>query len=154
VTAELLDYGPDDVETILISHLKPMLTNPLFAGGNVANSRLAGDVLPFILVNHLDGEEDEDCGETDELVSVHTLFPKQSGSATARRNFRDGARDVHQRMLLLARYLVDVPLPSGRNADIDFVKVFKRPTNVDYGDAEILRKVGRYRIGLSYAKLS
>lgn len=149
MTADLLDYGPDDIETIVISHLKP-----LSMAGGVTNIRRSGDPLPSILVNHIDGTECEEESVVDEVVSIHTLFPRANGDATAVRAFRDGAIRTHQRMLLLARDLVDVPLPGGRFADIEYVKVFSRPRTEPYGDDQILRKVGRYRIGLSYAKMS
>ena len=148
MTAELLDEGPDDVEVIVVQHLWDLLPE-----GQVSHSRLAGDPLPFIYVNHLGGEECDEESTVDELVSIHTLYPKglgQSGKKAA----AEAAAVTHRRMLLLARYLVDVPLPSGRNADIDYCDVAMRPRWEEYGDPNILRKVGRYRIGLSYVKLS
>lgn len=154
MTAEILDYGPQDAVTIGVSWLTPLLTRPLFAGGAVANTRRAGDPLPFIWVNYMDGNENVDESTSDEVLSIHTLFPKGNGDAAAIRNFRDGADEVHRRMLLLAVYLEDVALPGGRVADIESVKVFTRPRTEEYGDEQILHKVARYQLGLSYAKLS
>jgi hypothetical protein len=149
VTAELLDVGPDDVETVCVSWLKP-----LQADGQVAHIRPLGAPLPFVLVHALPGNECVEEGTVDELVSIHTLCDKGDGSAAAIRAARDEADRTHRRMLLLATYLEDVPLPGGRTASIDYVDVSGRPAWKEYGDDQILRKVGTYRIGLSYAKMS
>lgn len=148
MSVELLDEDVDDINTILVSWLSPLL-----ATGHVSYNRRAGDPLPFIWINHIDGEESIEESSVDELVSIHTLYPKDDGGATALRTFRDGARDTHRRMLLLGRELPDVALPGGRLATIDFCSVFSRPVTQEYGDEQILQKVGRYRVGLSYVKL-
>ena len=153
MTVELLDYGPEDVVTIGVSWLTPMLELPTFTGGQVSNTRRAGDPLPFIHVNSIAGEESVEESDTDEVLSIHTLFRKGNGEASAILAFQDGWRAVHQRMLLLSQFLEDIALPGGRIATVDYCSVFSRPRTEEYGDDLILRKVGRYRIGLSYAKL-
>lgn len=140
MTTELLDEDVDDDEAIVISWLSPNLDE-----GHVANTRRSGDPLPFYLVTHLDDTNSEQESTTDTLLSVHVLTHKSAGEVAS----RDEANRMHRRMLLLARYLEDVALPGGRTATIDFVNVKNRPKRVEYGDEMILRRVGRYSIGLS-----
>lgn len=138
---ELLDEGPDDVETVVISWLSPLR--------RTANTRRSGDPLPFTLVTHIAGEESVEESNADMVVSVHTLCDKSLGWVNA----RNEADDTHRRMLLLARYLEDVELADERYATIDYVDVFESPRWILYGDDQILRKVGSYRIGLSYVNV-
>lgn len=142
--AELLTEAAEDVETVVIAWLKPLLSD-----GNVANTRRSGAPLPFILVNHLDTTECVEESTADALVSVHVLTHKAAGEESS----RDETDNMHRRMLLLARYLEDVDLGGGRKATIDYVDVAKSPKREPYGDELILRRVGRYNIGLSYAEV-
>lgn len=144
MSAPLLDEAPDDAETVVIAWLRPLYTD-----GHVANSRLPGDPLPFILVNHLDSNECVEESTADALVSVHVLTHKSAGAISS----RDETDRMHRRMLKLARELDDVDLGGGRKATIESVSVFKSPRREEYGDELILRRVGRYTIGLSYAKV-
>lgn len=146
MTAELLDEDVDDAETVFVSWLTPLYDTP----SHVANTRRSGDPLPFVLVNHLDSNESVEESTSDALVSVHILTHKSAGEVAS----RDEADRVHRRILLLARYLEDVDLAGGRTATIDFVSVFKRPRREPYGDDQILRRLGRYTIGLSYARIA
>lgn len=135
---EILNEAPDDAEEVVIAWLTPLR--------RTAQTRVSGEVLPFTLVTHLDGTEDVDCGYADDVVSVHTLCDKKLGEDAAKQE----AEDTHRRMLLLARYLEDVVLTDGRIATIDYCTVFRRPRWEPYGDDQILRKVGRYKLGLAY----
>lgn len=148
MSVELLDEGVEDSVAICVSWLKDL------EPGRVSNKRIPGAPLPAIWVVYIDGTENVEESTAEDLVSIHYLASKGDGGATAFRVAEAGARNVHQRMLLLGRYLEDVPLPGGRVANMDFCDVAKRPSWEEYGDEQILRKVGRYRIGLSYAKLS
>lgn len=142
MSVELLDEAPNDVETVLIAWL-----SPLYAAGHVANTRRSGGPLPFVLVNHLDSNESIQESTSDALVSVHILTHKSAGEVAS----RDEADKVHRRILLLARYLEDVDLADGRKATIDSISVFKSPKPEPYGDDQILRRLGRYTVGLPYA---
>lgn len=144
MTAELLDEAPDDPETVVISWLAPNLVE-----GHVANTRRSGDPLPFYLVNHLNSNESVEESTSDALVSVHVLTHKRAGEVES----RDEADRMHRRMLLLARYLEDVDLSGGRKASIESVSVASSPKREPYGDELILRRVGRYNLGLSYAEV-
>lgn len=144
MTAELLNEAPDDPETVVISWLAPNLTV-----GHVANTRRSGDPLPFYLVNHLNSNESVEESTSDALVSVHVLTHKTAGEIES----RDETDRMHRRMLLLARYLEDVDLAGGRKASIESVSVASSPKREPYGDELILRRVGRYNLGLSYAEV-
>lgn len=143
MTAEILDEAAEDSETILVSWL-----TPLYAEGHVANDRKPGGPLPFVLITQLDITECPEESYADALVSVHVLVHKSAGQVA----LRDESDKVHRRILLLSRYLENVDLAGGRAASIESVSVFKGLGREDYGDEQILRKVGRYTLGLSYAK--
>lgn len=139
MSVELLDEGPDDAETVFISWLKPLR--------RTAVERVTDEPLPMTVVNTISWKETVEESTAEAVVSVHTLCAKTLGRTAA----RDEADKTHRRILLLARYLEDVDLAGGRKATIDFVDVFEGPKWQPYGDDQILRKVGSYRIGLSYA---
>jgi hypothetical protein len=144
MTAELLDEQAEDDEAITVAWLKD-----LHDEGHVKNFRRPGDPLPFILVSHLDSNENIEESTVDALISIHVLTHKAEGQVVN----RDTANEMHRRMLLLARYLEDVELPDGRVATIDYINAPQPPKRVEYGDENILRRVARYEIGLSYAKV-
>lgn len=144
MTAELLDYAAEDSETVAVAWLKDLHNE-----GHVKNYRRPGDPLPFILVNHISSTENVEESTLDALVSIHVLTHKAAGQVES----RDRTDDMHRRMLLLAKYLEDVDLTDGRKASIDYVDVAMHPRREEYGDENILRRVGRYRIGLAYAKV-
>lgn len=141
--------GPDDAETIVVIWLSGMLPP-----GRVSNTRKGGDPVPALWVEFMDGNECIEEAYVNDVVAVNMLWPRRDGDAVAQRDAREGTEQVHRRMLELAYWLDDIPLGDGRLATIDYLDVFSRPRWEPYGDDQILRKVGRYRIGLSYAKLS
>jgi len=137
---EVLDEAPDDPEEVFIAWLKPLR--------RTANTRRSGDPLPFTLVCHIAGEEID--GYADAVVSVHTMCNKALGEDAA----KDEAELTHRRIMLQARYLEDIVLSDGRIATVDYVNVFEMPHWVEYGDDQILQKIGRYRIGLAYVAVA
>jgi len=147
-SVELLDEGSEDSETAVISWLRPLLPD-----GAVANARLAGEaLLPFIEVNKVAGEESDEQGWADDLVSVHCLYPRglgNSGKALAAKF----SSDVHRRMLLLCATLGPVTI-DGREVGLEYCSVAMGPEWTPYGDERILRKTSRFRVGLPYAKMS
>ena len=141
MTAELLDEGPDNPEKCFIAWLSPLR--------RTANTRRADDPLPFTLVTHLGGPESVQLSNADALISVHTLCDKSLGEDNA----ADESDMTHRRLLLQARYLEDVDLADGRIATIDYLDVLQEPSRQPYGDDQIIRYVGRYVLGLSYANV-
>jgi hypothetical protein len=141
--AELLTEGVEDDEEIFIAWLQPLR--------NSGVARFPGATLPFTMVRHIDGKENVDESTADCVVQVETLCDKNlGGEGRGWAAASDEANATHQRILLLARHLPDVPLSGGRIATVDYVKVFSMPRWTEYGDENILDKLGRYTIGLSY----
>jgi hypothetical protein len=136
---DLLDEAPDDIEEALVSWLTPV--------NRAAISRRTGDPLPFILIRHLDGSEKVDEGIADHIVTIRTLCARSGGEVAA----RNESLRTHRAMLELARYLPEVSLSGGRIATIDYLKVTESPRWMAYEDDQILCKLARYQIGLSYA---
>lgn len=135
-----LGEGPDDVEEALVVYLTGLRRSAI--------TRVTGDVLPFNLVRHIGGDEDPERGFADPLVSVRTLCDKALGETAA----RDACRLTHEWMINLARNQDDIPISGGRIVNFDFVTVVESPHWVEYDDDQILCKVGRYGIGLSYSR--
>jgi hypothetical protein len=128
---EILDEGPDDIETIVVQWLSPLR--------RTTNTRRAGDPLPMTVVETVAGTESVEESTADPVVSVHTLVRKSLGEDNA----RDEMLKTHKRMLLLARNL--------EQFNLDYLKVFQYQRREPYGDDQIIRYVGRYQFGQSYA---
>jgi hypothetical protein len=137
-TPDLLFECATDAEELVVAWLAPLRRS--------GSARQAGDPLPFTLVNMITGTEDECLGLADPVVSVHTLCAKGLGWGAA----KDEAQLTHRAMLELARYRDTITLNGGVLAEVDYINVFQSPIWVTYEDTQILRKVGRYTIGLSY----
>lgn len=144
---EINDEGPDPVVAMAVAWLRPLLPD-----GQVADERPPNSPLPFIVVSYVDGTENVEESSSDEVITVNALYAKGIGTSNkkAAGQFMDVA---HRRMLSLARHLEPVVIGS-RTVDIDYVGVFTPPRWESYADESILRKLARYRIGHSYAKLS
>ena len=140
MTAALLEWAANDAEALMVAWLNPL------PGFRVAAARVAGDPLPFILVTHITGREDADIGLSDPVVSVHTLCDKSLGYDNAKIT----ADTVHRRMLQLCRHQDAIELPNLLWANVDYCQVEETPIWVPFEDNRILRKVGRYKFGLSY----
>jgi hypothetical protein len=105
-----------------------------------------GDPLPFTLVTRIGGDENFWIREDEPLVSVHTLCDVSLGYAAA----AEEAQMTHDRMLELAWTLGPVTMPDGSLVCVEYLKPFQYPVWRDYEDVTILRKVGRYKMGLPY----
>lgn len=138
MSIDLLYEAPEDDETIVVQWLSSLRRTGI--------TRRSGDELPFTLVRHVAGSENVDVGTADSIVSVHTLCDRADGEVAA----RNEAKLTHRRMLELARTLPVFALPDGRNVGVDYVAVSESPLWEPFGDEQILRKVGRYLIGLMY----
>lgn len=138
MTVEVFDRANQDAEELIIAWLAPL--------GRTSVERRSGDELPFRLVTHVAGDENLDLEIGAAVVSVHTLCARSGGRVAA----RDEAALTHRRMIELGKYLDTINLADGTDTSVDYVQVFQPPLWVPYGDDQILRKVGRYRIGLSY----
>jgi hypothetical protein len=145
MTVTSLDQAAEDAVQIGISVLRDLLPP-----GQVSNNRRSGAPLPFILVAYVGGVENEEESCVDDVIAVDYLSAFNNGDAAALQASIYGMDVIHRRMLGLARYLEDVPLPGGRIATISHCKVFKRPSQEPYGDDQIIRRCGQYQFGLDY----
>jgi len=138
MTVALADQDAEDAVEIMIAWLLPL--------GRTAEERVTGDVLPFRMVAHVAGTEDVDAGTAAPIVSVHTMTAKSLG----RTNLKTETRTTHKRLIRLGNYSDPLQLTDGRWVGVDYVDVIESPLYLPYGDDLILRKVGRYELGLTY----
>ena len=134
----LSDVAPGDVEEVVVAWQMPLR--------RAGVARTPDDPLPFTLVNHIAGTENVDEGTADPVVSVHTLCDRTLGFGVAALE----CSHTHSRMLRLARHLDDITLTGGAVVSIDYLIVVESPIWQPYEDNQIIRKVGRYQIGLCY----
>lgn len=137
--ATLLSQRPDDIEEAVIVWLSSL--------GRVAVTRRTDDPLPFRIVRNIAGDEKVDEGTAEVVVQIRTLTDKALGEDAAMTE----SDKTHRAMLTIALELPDILLSNGRNATIDYLSVFESPHWNDYGNDQILCKLARYQIGLSYA---
>lgn len=136
----MLDQAPDDVEEVVTTWLNTLYRSAI--------TRRNKDPLPFILVRHIDGDENVELGDADQVVNIRVLCQKGLSEDAAAMV----CRDVHRQMLELARYLPDILLvSSNRMASVDYVSVVSPPHWIEYKDDQVLCKSSTYTIGLSYA---
>lgn len=120
---------PPDVEELLISYLSPL--------GDVSVEMMNPvQTFPFYLINRISGGDDyvTDCA----AVSIHAFHTSRTLASAA-------ARAMHLKMKQLTPQ-VPVLMSDSTYASVDYVGVIETPNWVDYGDKEIERYVGRYRI--------
>lgn len=138
---DLISEAAEDAEEVVVAWLTPLR--------RAASIRAAGDPLPFTLVTHIAGTECVEESTADPIVSVHTLCAKTVGVDAAMAE----CKLTHRRMLDLARSLRDITLTDGRIVNVDYLDVIESPIWVYYSD-QILRKVGRYQLGLSFVAVT
>jgi hypothetical protein len=125
------------VEQLIVAWLKPL--------GRTGAERRSTDALPFRLVTHVAGSENVAESTAELVVSVHTLCDKTLGMAPAAAE----CKTTHRRMLYLAQHISDVALVNTRLVNVDYVTVVESPRWEYYSD-QILRKIARYAVGLTY----
>ncbi|MCV7208413.1 hypothetical protein [Mycolicibacterium canariasense] len=137
-----LGEAPDDVEEALVAYLSGLRRTAI-------GRRPARDPLPMNLVRNIPGgTERAEYGLSDQLVSVRTLCDKNLGEKAAMEN----SADTHEWMLTLAREQVDIHIPGGRIVNFDYVNVVESPHWIDFADDQVLCRLARYSIGLSYVR--
>lgn len=137
------DEAPDDLEEALTAYLADLR--------RTAISRRPGkDPLPMTLIRVITGDEQPEYGFSDQLVSTRTLCDKALGEDAAAGH----CTDTHRWMLSLAIDQVDIVLDDGRIVNLDYVKVFESPHWIEFDDDQIIGKLARYSVGLSYVKTS
>lgn len=137
---ELLDQETPDSEDFMVSWLQPLLRS--------ATERKTDDELPFAQVQLITGEDDEDCGTSDEVIQVDWFDHARDGM-TAVQAAKQTAREGHRRIRLLARFLEAVELSDGSFAAADYVNTIMKPVRMPYANDQVVRYVARYGLGLS-----
>lgn len=133
---EILDEDTTDVEALVVNWLGTLY--------RAANTRRAGDPLPFLLVQKIPGTiEHIDESTVDELVQVDILCDKEDGEDDAM-----GVKNrVHRRMLLLGRRLET-------EGTVDWMSVKESPFRFPYENDKVIRYTARYRFGQTYDQIS
>jgi hypothetical protein len=121
-----------DVEELLIEFLSGQGFN------NVSIEMTANPPLPFVLINHLTGGDDEVTDSA--VVSIHVFDATRTAAST-------DARALHRAMKGLTAQ-TPILMSDGSYASIDYLEVVESPHWEDYGDKTIHRYCGRYRVDL------
>lgn len=137
------EEAPDDLEEALTAYLTALCRTAI-------SRRPDKDPLPMVLVRNLTGNEQPEYGFSDQLVSVRTLCDKALGEDAA----IEHCAETHRWMLNLAINQDDIEIPGGRIVNFDFVNVFESPHWIEFDDDQIIGKLARYSVGLSYVKTS
>lgn len=135
MTVELYDHDAPNVEDFVVCWLQPLL--------RASTDHSVNDGFPFVLVQRITGDDDPDCGLTDERVQLDIMADDSQEASR-------WSDKVHRRMTYLQRYVADVQMSDGSTANADFVATTLKPTRMDYTNDLITRYVARYELGLSY----
>lgn len=141
MTADLLDEDTPDAEDFCCAWLAPLL--------RTATERRTDDTLPFCVVTRIAGADDAHTGMDVAVVQLDVYDGARDGMVAAQAAALT-ARDVHRRMMLLARELTTVTLSTGALANADHVDTVIKPFRMDYANERVRRYTARYELGLSY----
>lgn len=132
---ELYDQDTPDEEDFAVCALQPVM--------RTATERQTGDEYPYCVVQRVAGADEPDCGTDDAVIQCDFYA---IGAPAAKRASQDG----HRRWMYIARNIVDITMSDGRVANADYVETFQKPVRLPFGDGQVVRYSGRYRLGLSY----
>jgi len=135
---ELLDSEALDGEQVLVAWLQPLRATAI--------ARVTGDPLPVTLIGQVGGHEDPIYGTADLMLQVDTLTDRNLGYEAARTEMRLTKRRMNQ----LIVHNDTFTLVDGTEVGVDYCSVAESPRFLLYEDAQILRTMGRYDIGLYY----
>lgn len=132
---EIANFGPEDTETLAVQWLMELYRS--------ANTRRAGDPLPFVLVQMIPGSrENIEESTAEQLIQVDVLCDKAVGEDES----RNVKNRVHRRMLLLGRHLET-------EGTVDYMSVFESPHRWPYENDKIIRYTARYLFGQTYDQI-
>lgn len=140
-TDDLLTEEPPDEEDFVISWLQPLLQS--------ATEHKADDPFPFAIVEYITGTDSVDEGTTDGVIQVDVLDIARGGML-AEQAAKITARQVHRRMMFLARHIPDVTMSDGTVANCDYLSTTERFNRKPYLNEKVVRLTARYALGLSY----
>lgn len=140
MSVETLELDTPDSEDFVVCWLQPVI--------RAAVERKTDDPLPFAQVQMITGDDDPECGTSDEVIQVD-IFDRARDGMTAVQAAKLTARAVHRRMLYLVHHPVEVELSDGSTADVDYLGAPMKPTRMPYANDQVVRYVARYNLGLS-----
>lgn len=118
-----------DIEELIVSYLSTGLSN-------VSVEMPATPTYPFYLVNHLTGHDDYVTEYP--VLSIHAFDTTRTAAS-------DAARAMHKMMKDLTAK-IPILMSDGSYVSVDYIYVIEAPHWEDYGDKEIHRYCGRYRV--------
>lgn len=144
---ELYSEAAPDSDDFLINWLQPLLPAAL--------ERDTDEELPFAVVQLIVGTDDPDEGSCDDIVQIDLFVGADTSGPSSPEKLAPAqakmwAKKVHRRINFLRQNQDPVVLSDGTIIGPDFVRVTQRFRREPYKDDNIVRLVGRYRIGLSF----
>lgn len=135
MTVELHDQVPPNAIVMMLAHLAPL--------GLCEMERDPEDPLPFRQVNLIDGTYDPNLFYCTAVLSIHTF------GKTITEAHRE-AINTDQRIMLLGADIVDVPMPDGTVANVDYLDFQQRSSLREYKADNVYRLKAVCEVGLSF----
>lgn len=135
MTVALHEQMPPSAIVMMLAHLAPL--------GPCEMERDPNDPLPFRQVNLIDGTYDANLFYCTAVLSIHTF------GATITEALREGAK-TDRRIMLLGDDIVDVPMPDGTIANIDYLDFQQLSKLSDYRTDNAFRLKAVCELGLSF----
>lgn len=135
MTAALHEQMPPNAIVMMLAHLAPL--------GPCEMQRNPNDPLPFRQVNMIDGTYDANLFYGTAVLSIHTF------GATITEAQREGAR-TDQRIMALGSEIVDVPMPDGTVANVDYLDFQQLSMLREYKADNAFRLKAICELGLSF----
>lgn len=135
MTVALHEQKPPDAIVMMLAHLAPL--------GPCEMERKPDDPLPFRQVNMIDGTYDTNLFYCTVVLSIHTF------GNTVTEAQREGAK-TDQRIMLLGSEIVDVPMPDGTVANVDYIDFQQFSTQREYKADNVFRLKAICELGLSF----
>ncbi|YCU47974.1 hypothetical protein ACRYGS_20785 [Mycobacteroides abscessus] len=135
MSAALHEQMPPNAIVMMLAHLAPL--------GPCEMQRNPDDPLPFRQVNMIDGTYDANLFYCTAVLSIHTF------GATITEAQREGAR-TDQRIMALGSQIVDVPMPDGAVANVDYLDFQQLSMLREYKADNAFRLKAICALGLSF----
>lgn len=135
MTVALHEQMPPNAIVMMLAHLAPL--------GPCDIERKPDDPLPFRQVNMIDGTYDANLFYCTAVLSIHT-FGKTITEAQ-----REGIK-TDRRIMLLGSEIVDVPMPDGTVANIDYIDFQQLSMLREYKADNVFRLKAICELGLSF----
>ncbi|MBF9328481.1 hypothetical protein [Mycobacteroides chelonae] len=135
MTVPLHGQKPPEPIVMMLAHLAPL--------GPCEMERNSDDPLPFRQVNLIDGTYDPNLFYCTAVLSIHTL------GKTIAEAHREAIK-TDQRIMLLGSEIVDIPMPDGTVANVDYLDFQQRSALREYKADNVFRLKAICELGLSF----